>query len=394
MKSAIKSRSSYISKIPRILLVILLSIFTLLIHTETIESSYSPVYILHQETNTAPVDIGYTIKEWSLFLTPDMLEGDKSMLRNFLIRQLIAQWFTDFVTFPYAWSWNNAITSISMWSWYEVISWIHTKDDIDQYIELTNFWSWTFDVFHIDEDIRKNWWPIYLFKNTQDLLHMWYEVVSHRTRINIDEEYRRFNIAQSFSLLWHVRILLPWESLDFMMDAKYDHAERTNYVEWYAIIDGEEEKSYAGGMCWASTAIYQWILTNKWLQVTKLRNHSKRFSNLYNATINHKPNNIPWIDSGVYYGQIDLVMKNTTPHPIVLVMNYDWSYWWEEEVFTLSLKPTKWTFSFVQWWKSWKTEEIEDPSWTWTIIETINAWWCYTRLINGEKQTSCYKEVR
>jgi vancomycin resistance protein YoaR len=146
-------------------------------------------------------------------------------------------------------------------------------------------------------------------------------------------------------------------------------------------------------MCWASTAIYQWILTNSWLKVTKLRNHSKWFSNLYTATINHKRISTPWIDSAVYHGQIDLSMSNISPYPIVLVMNYDWSYGWAEEVFTLSLAPTKWAFSFVQWWKQRRTEEVEDPNWSWTISTTVNAWWCYTRLINGEKQTSCYKEV-
>jgi hypothetical protein len=159
-----------------------------------------------------------------------------------------------------------------------------------------------------------------------------------------------------------------------MVDAQYDGLKQENYVEGYAIIEWEEEKDYGWWMCGASTAIYQWILTNAWLQVTKLRNHSKRYSNLYTAYINHEKVETPWIDSAVYYGQIDLTMKNITPNPIILVMNYDGSWWWQEEVFTLSLWAHKWAFEFISW-------------------ERWHDWWCYSRLINGKKETSCYKEI-
>jgi hypothetical protein len=38
-------------------------------------------------------------------------------------------------------------------------------------------------------------------------------------------------------LLGNVRILLPGEELDFMVDAQYDGLKQENYVEGYAIIE-------------------------------------------------------------------------------------------------------------------------------------------------------------
>ena len=75
-------------------------------------------------------------------------------------------------------------------------------------------------------------------------------------------------------------------------------------------------------------------------------------------------------------------------------MNFDGSYEGIEEVFTLSMPALQWEFEFVSWGKSWKTQEVDDPNGTGKISKTVNNGGCYTRMVNGEKRVSCYKEVR
>jgi hypothetical protein len=61
----------------------------------------------------------------------------------------------------------------------------------------------------IRESDWRGWSDIYLFKNAQDLQDLGYEIVSHRTRVNHDKEYRRFNIMTAFAKMGNVIVLNP-----------------------------------------------------------------------------------------------------------------------------------------------------------------------------------------
>ena len=61
----------------------------------------------------------------------------------------------------------------------------------------------------IRESDWRGWSDIYLFKNATDLQDLGYEIVSHRTRVNQDKEYRRFNIMTAFAKMGNVIVLNP-----------------------------------------------------------------------------------------------------------------------------------------------------------------------------------------
>jgi len=67
-------------------------------------------------------------------------------------------------------------------------------------------------------------------------------------------------------------------------------------------------------------------VTNKALEPTKLRSHSKWFTNLYTATINGQLVKTPGIDAAIYEGALDFHVKNISTHPIIIVVNYDGSF--------------------------------------------------------------------
>jgi vancomycin resistance protein YoaR len=160
--------------------------------------------------------------------------------------------------------------------------------------------------------------------------------------------------------LKYVRIVLPGEEFKFLQSAQYDGREQKNYMNGYAIIENEEIKVYGGGICGASTALYQGVVTNKALQPTTLRSHSKWFNNLYIATINGQLIKTPGIDSAIYDGVIDLHLKNVSNHPIIIVTNYDGSYGGLEEIFSLGRPDDLGGIEFV---KSYRTSmEVPDDS--------------------------------
>lgn len=298
-----------------------------------------------------------------------LLHREKDQARRYVITQLVAQWFTWFVTHPYA-TWNEAIAAVGMWLGYEVLRPITDYDILDIYLEQVPSSVLSDDTLEIPAHVWTVWDDIFLFKTTQDLFTMWYEVVSHRSRINNDLWYRRFNIAQSFSLLWHVKVLSPWDELLFMQDAQYDRYQQQHYKVGYVVVWDEEKKEYGGGMCGASTALYQGLLTNKALKPLALKNHSKWHSYLYNADINFASVHTPGLDSAIYAWALDLHLRNISAYPVIIVMNYDGSYGWYEQVFSLAHISAQWSFSF-----SYRSGN------------------CYVRLINNEERMSCYKQV-
>lgn len=329
-------------------------------------------------------DNTYTMTNDTLFLSP------KHHTRTSLIRQLIAQGFTGFITIPYPTQGNSALSATGLGDNYEVLREITWTDMIDDYfntLQEEDVFSGT-QIFSIPKDTRKNRTGIYLFKNTDDLRNIWYQVVSHRSRHNTDKEYRRYNIAKSFELFQHVQIILPWATFAFLDKAKYDEYIQKNYKKWYVIVEWEEIQEYGGGICGASTAVYQGILTNKNLKRTHRRPHTKWFSNLYPATINGQYIAIPGIDSAIYANQIDLQFRNISNHPIILVANYDGSYDSEEQVFTLWYPYDQGSFEFLHGWYI----RHDEPAKEGTGVESVR-WGCYTRNINGEEKRNCYQEV-
>jgi len=57
-----------------------------------------------------------------------------------------------------------------------------------------------------------------------------------------------------------------------------------------------------------------------------MRNHSKRYKNLYTATIDGERQALPGVDATIYSPSLDLVLTNTKSYPIILAMNYDGTY--------------------------------------------------------------------
>jgi vancomycin resistance protein YoaR len=74
--------------------------------------------------------------------------------------------------------------------------------------------------------------------------------------------------------------------LQYLRDIEFDGGPRKTYKYGLSIIGDEEIPDYGGGICGSSTALYQGILTNLALDITQRRSHTRRYSDLYPATIN------------------------------------------------------------------------------------------------------------
>lgn len=120
-----------------------------------------------------------------------------------------------------------------------------------------------------------------------------------------------------------MRVLNPGDEISFMQDSNFDPGAQQLYQDGFVIFLDEEVEDYGGGLCGGSTAIYQGIVTNKSLSRPALRNHSKRYHHLYDATIDGELISTPGIDSTIYSNSLDLRLRNTANHPIILVLNYE-----------------------------------------------------------------------
>jgi vancomycin resistance protein YoaR len=154
------------------------------------------------------------------------------------------------------------------------------------------------------------------------------------------------------------------------------------------VVGNQEKLDYGGGICGASSAIYQWIVSNWSLQTPRVRNHTRWYGYLYDAYIDGELVTTPWIDSAVFDGSLDLEMVNTASHPIVLVMNYDGTLGWVEEVFTVGRSDDRQNIEFVSSYPITYTW----PSWVGTG-EITTRWGCYTWLIGEETVKRCYRKV-
>lgn len=294
-------------------------------------------------------------------------EQKHQAIRIYIIKQLLSTDTLNFLHQPYS---GNANFGLTMKENTLTAAGVPETDSLDSLIEQTwnTMSSWAQYMVLSKEKIEKLW-PLFLRKSTADLEDLGYEVVSSRYRINTDEAYRRYNIKVAFAFLWNIRVLNPGENIRYLEDVQFDERTRKNYKNGLAIVSDDEISVYGGGICGGSTAAYQWFLTNTALDLGAT-NHSKWFSNLYTSTINGKKISTPGLDATVYARSRELVVTNTSDHPVVLVMNFNGQNGGIEEILSLGLAQDKGSLDYVG--------------------KKGN---CYTRKINGKNKTSCYKEV-
>ncbi len=341
-------------------------------------------------------DLSVSVEQVTPIVTGASSMGDmRHQVRRLLIQQLMDQWFTGRATHPRVGTTNSMLTSIGT-GVYDIRYGVESTDALDTLLqELMDRYA----VIPLDPALRTNvkmeeiiiresdwrgWSDIYLFKNAQDLQDLGYEIVSHRTRINHDKEYRRFNIMTAFAKMGNVIVLNPWQELSYLRDIAFDNGPRKSYKYGLSIIGDEEIMDYGWGICGSSTALYQGILTNLALDITQRRSHTRRYSDLYPATINWQYIKTPGIDSALYGPSLDLHFTNIRPYPVIIVANYDGSDWGMEEVFSLAHSGDRGSFEFIS---SYKTSIVDSSNGS-----TLRGW-CYIWKVNGVEQKSCYKKV-
>lgn len=344
-------------------------------------------------------------KVLTLNLTQEYLATQKSVvtdkqsyidqMKRLLIAQLIEHWFDGFVDKPFiATNLAGALTANTDTNEVYVSTPLSAFDPLDLYLiqhfeNLGDDMTGKVSELNIPPSMYREWLgQVYLFKTTEDLQALWYGLVSHRVRTNTDAEYRRTNIATSFDQIGHVTVLNPGDEFSFINDSNFDPGAQQLYQDGFVIFMDEEVEDYGWGLCGWSTAIYQWIVTNKSLSRPALRNHSKWYHHLYDATIDGQAISTPGIDSTIYSNSLDLRIRNTVSHPIVLVLNYEWWHGEAEEIFTVWYTSDKWYVSHV--WSRPYHSSINVKGWGTRKVTGQ----CHTWNINGEERESCYKEVK
>ena len=350
----------------------------------------APILEMEESITTLNLEPAYINQQLSSAATK---EEFVLWVRKMLISQLVSHGYDWFVQRPFSATNDSWVITTDESSQAYVTSPLYGQDVLDRYIsDAYNSVALGESVetsFEISPRLYNTWkWNVYLFKSTEDLQALGYQTVSHRVRTNNDDGYRRRNIAQAFDQIGHVRVLNPGDEISYMQDSNFDPWAKQLYENWFVIFLDEEVEDYGGGLCGWSTAIYQGIVTNKALSRPALRNHSKWYHHLYNATIDGQWIDTPGIDSTIYSSSLDLRMKNISQHPIILVLNYEWGMWEAEEVFTLGYASDKWSMTYVS---SRPYHASLSTKWGWSksVVGT-----CYTWNINGENRESCYKEVK
>lgn len=335
-------------------------------------------------------------REHALLLTERQMEGlvrrwwtGKELhkaVKQFFVQQLVRFNFPRFATRPYVGGTDHITTTWWDWTQYAVNTSVPVADALDRDI-IQGLEAWQAgDEFIIGPDVWTEYFDINLFRTIDDLNSLWYQVVSHRTRINRDEEYRRKNIATAFNHIGAVRIINPWETFAYLDQIQFDAWSQWLYLSGKVIFLDEEVDQYWWGLCGWSTALYQGTVLNTWLSFST-RNHSKRYTSLYTAEINGERISTPGIDSTIYYPYLDLAITNIADYPIILVSNYNGLYDAKEEVFTLWYPTERGSAVFVS--KEKKIFELQ-KKWWWT---RESMWACYTWNINDELVKRCYKEI-
>ena len=341
------------------------------------------------------------LNTWDVFIEKKQIDAwalsgsTEESLRQYVLQDFLQSGYAGFINKPYA---NNSTWSVHIttrdnsFSGDLVVETISEQDPLDNYIEnfLASYNDTEYQIhkepFLLSPTEYDSWSWVYLFRTVQDLYDMWYKVVSHRTRTNTDKAYRRHNIATALKEFGSVRLVQPWEELSFIEEIGYDPLEQELYKKWFTVVLDEDQTEYGWGLCGASTALYQGLLTNTAVKPAEWRAHTQRYWYLYDAKINGETISTPGIDSTIYDGHIDYKIKNTAPYPIIIVSNYDWEYWWVEEVFSLAKAENKWSFE----------HEYSRPNSAYVVEKWVRRkvyGWCYGRTINWEERESCYKQV-
>ncbi len=327
--------------------------------------------------------------------TQDLSESEQNTLLQELriqaIQMLISKNFDHFITMPF---WPGSDFVHLTWSQvapeypsYYMTTGIIVEDDLDiillkkiEDLYTNRSWFGKFsksslaDVVLTDEDI-KGLQKVYFFKTQKDLEDLGYVVSSYRTRINNDANWRKDNTFISYWNIGNVRVLNPQQTFSFMDEIHYNPAvknRKLNTVFGLAIMWGVTRVK-GGWICGASRGINAAIITNKAFDIITRYNHTKTWKHLYQNNINGKEYWIPGLDVAVYRmwgGQKDFVFKNIREYPVILVMNYDGTSGWQEELFVLSKKEDRGELSYIG-----------------------SKGNCYTWEANGESFRSCYNSV-
>lgn len=299
-----------------------------------------------------------------------------------VVKFLMERWYVNFNTQPY--QEGNYAMVVQSWD-FKVIKDITEHDALDALLEdaLSGFkhnfgdiktYGSYLDFKSIEIGPEKYWqlWQLFLFKNKQDLLDLWYELISWKSRKNIDREYRRHNIMAAFHNIGNVRLILSGETFNLASEIHYrPNQGDIRYVSGYATFGAGARMVYGGWLCGVATAFYQGTLTNLGLQLLQYSPHSTYYLNLFNAEINGIRVSTPGLDATIYSPRYNVKIKNIRDYPIIAVFNFGWGESDEEEMFTLSKPQDRWSFEFV--WKSGK---------------------CFTWKINGKNQTNCYNYIK
>ncbi len=303
-------------------------------------------------------------------------------IRIALTKALLSQWYTKRIARPYGSQWLQAINANRAAQSFSLTSTITATDWLDQRIQtkipasdISASNQPASELFLTAQDIQ-NLGPIYLRKQPNDLSQLGYRIVSHRTRTTRDQPYRLHNIQTSLASIGYVRVIQPGETVRFLSSIGFDPRIQRKYKAWYGIFGNTEALIYGWGICGASTALYQGILTNQWLSVLSVKNHSKRYNAYYNSQINGMNIDIPGLDAMVFGGTQDLVFQNIRSYPIIIVSNVDGTYGSQEEVFTLSQTQDQWSIEYI---------------WSFSTKSSYPS--CTIRSVNGKHQERCYAKV-
>jgi VanW like protein len=312
-------------------------------------------------------------------------ESFSMALRRILISKMISDWFSGFaIKYPEY--------SLILWDQWWFTGTGNSNPGLDQ----LDFWikknfipkSWlseyTFEesVF-LPKNLYSTWNGIELFQSADDLKQLGYDVVSYRSRVNTDKAYRRENIQTAFAFFGPIRVINPGEVVSYYKNIWYDPTAKKNYKDGLIIKEDKEIKEYGWGICGGSTAIYQGMVTNTSLQRLQVRNHSKRYHGMYSAVINGTKITTPGVDSTVYDGSPDLVFKNVSRHPMLVISNFNGGYGSMESNFTLGFPDDEGSLEYI--WSEPKDFVIEGKK---------RKGKCFTWKINGVEKKSCYNQLK
>lgn len=351
------------------------------IHTLLLQENHGSavpesLYILDSEKIVSYLDTSSSFEEFY------------RQLRIDIIRYLLDTNSTDFFVRPYDWQVNSAII-VESWA-FKVLDPIESDDGLDILLSkklddfASNFTSlkWylsslEFTSLQISSEEISQLGSLYLFKNEQDLKDLWYELVSWKSRINQDVDYRRHNIMAAFHNIGTIRLLMPGEVFSTLKEIHYNpnSGRWYEYVKWLVTVGDGAIMLYGWWLCGVATALYQWALTNLGLSVIDYSPHSTYYRNLYEAEVNGTMIKDPWLDATIFSPVYDLKLKNIREYPIIIGFSFDGLSGSQEQVFTLAKSQDKWSFEFIRSYKKW-------------------TYSCFTWKINGENRTNCYKHVK